>query len=121
MVLMIMFTYCCIAPFILPFCVAFFGVIYLMYKYQLLYVYINAYQSGGFMWYAVFDRSMLVLLCGVLTLLCYLAIRQTYTSGPFYAILPLPVIIIYFWRHCDHRFKGPALVSYYQRLYFYVY
>lgn len=84
--------------------------VYLMYKYQLLYVYINAYQSGGFMWYAVFDRSMLALVCGVFTLLCYLAIRQTYMSGPFYAILPLPPLIILFWRHCNSKFQVPAKV-----------
>lgn len=81
-----------------------------MYKYQLLYVYINSYQSGGFMWYAVFDRSMLALMCGVFTLLCYLAIRQTYTTGPLYALLPLPVLIGYFWRLCNARFKAPARV-----------
>ncbi len=81
-----------------------------MYKYQLLYVYINAYQSGGYMWYAVFDRSMLALVCGVFTLLCYLAIRQTFLSGPFYAILPLPPLIILFWRHCNTKFQVPAKV-----------
>lgn len=82
-----------------------------MYKYQLLYVYINSYQSGGFMWYAVFDRSMLALLCGNFTLLCYFAIRETYLSGPFYAILPLPIIICLFWRHCNETFKIPAQVN----------
>ncbi len=95
----------------MPLCVVFFGFLYLMYKYQLLYVYINSYQSGGYMWYAVFDRSMLALMCGVITLLCYLAIRQTYLSGPFYAVFPLPVVIWLFWRHCNAKFKVPARVS----------
>lgn len=108
MVVMIMFVYAAIAPFLSLLAVPFFVVVYLMYKYQLLFVYINAYQSGGFMWYAVFDYSMLSLLMGSLTLLCYLAIRQTYTSGPFYALLPLPVLVAYFWRLCNARFKGPT-------------
>jgi len=108
MVLMILVTYSCLAPFISPLCVVFFGYAYLMYKYQLLYVYINSYQAGGYMWYAVFDRTMLALFCGVLTLLCYLAIRQTYVSGPFYAILPLPLIVLYFWKYCNKVFRGPA-------------
>lgn len=95
---------------IMPLCAIFFGFLYLMYKYQLLYVYINSYQSGGYMWYAVFDRSMLALMCGVITLVCYLAIRQTYLSGPFYAMFPLPVIIALFWQHCNAKFKGPARV-----------
>jgi hypothetical protein len=82
-----------------------------MYKYQLLYVYINNYQSGGYMWYAVFDASMVALLCGILTLCCYLAIRQTYVSGPLYAMFPLPIFIFYFWKHCNAVFKKPASVS----------
>lgn len=83
---------------------------YLMYKYQLLYVYINSYQSGGYMWYAVFNRSMVVLMAGVCTLLCYLAIRMSYTSAPFYLLLPLPGLIILFWHHCEKRIRGPAMV-----------
>jgi hypothetical protein len=39
-----------------PISIVFFMFSYLMYKYQLLYVYINDYQSGGYMWYAVFNR-----------------------------------------------------------------
>ncbi len=84
---------------------------YLMYKYQLLYVYINSYQAGGEMWYAVFSRSMVVLLAGVCTLLCYLAIRMTFTTAPFYLLLPLPVLILLFWHHCEKRIRGPAMVS----------
>lgn len=61
MVLMIMVTYCCITPLLMPFCVLFYAGAYVMYKYQLLYVYINEYQSGGYMWYAVFNRSLIAL------------------------------------------------------------
>ena len=95
----------------MPLCATFFALAYLMYKYQLLYVYINSYQSGGFMWYAVFNRSMVVLIAGVSTLLCYLAIRMTYTSAPFYLALPLPGLLILFWHHCDKKIKAPAMVS----------
>lgn len=95
----------------MPLCATFFALAYLMYKYQLLYVYINSYQSGGYMWYAVFNRSMVVLIAGVCTLLCYLAIRMAFISGPFYLLLPLPVLIGLFWRHCDKKIKAPALVS----------
>lgn len=110
MVLMIMVTYSCIAPFLMPFCLIFFLFAYLMYKYQLLYVYITEYQSGGFMWYAVFDRSLVSLLMANLTLLGYYLIRMTYNSGPLYALIPLPMILCYFWRMCDQRFKKHSLV-----------
>lgn len=92
-------------------CTLFFGLAFLMYKYQLLYVYVNEYQSGGFMWFAVFGSSMVVLLAAVLTLLCYLAIRLTFISGPFYLLLPLPFLICLFWRHCDAKIKTPCIVS----------
>ena len=95
----------------MPICALYFGLAYLMYKYQLLYVYINSYQSGGFMWYAVFNRSMVALIAGVLTLLCYLAIRMTFVSGPFYLLLPLPVLIGLFWHHCEKRIRTPSTVN----------
>ena len=49
-VLMILLTYQCIAPLLMPFGIIFFAFSYVMYKYQLLYVYVNKYQCGGDMW-----------------------------------------------------------------------
>lgn len=110
MVVMILVTYSCIAPLLMPLGVIFFGLAYAMYKYQLLYVYITDYQSGGFMWYAVYDRSMVALVCGAMTLLGYLGIRMTFYTGPFYALMPLPVCIIYYWHRSDAVFKKPSMV-----------
>ena len=42
---------------------------------------LSLYQSGGYMWYAVFNRSMMALIAGVLTLLGYLGIRETFFKG----------------------------------------
>jgi hypothetical protein len=103
----------------MPFCTLYFSLAFIMYKYQLLYVYINEYQSGGFMWYAVFNRSMVALICGVVTLLCYLAIRKTFVSGPFYLLFPLPMMIGYFWYDCENRFRSPALVLFFTTFLFF--
>ena len=90
-----------------------------MYKYQLLYVYINEEQSGGFMWYAVFSRSMVALMWGLVTLLSYLFIREVTTAadstqsvvfGPFYGLLPLPIMVLFFWYKCESKFKAPTKV-----------
>ena len=107
MVLMIMVTYACIAPLLMPLCALFFVVAYLMYKYQLLYVYINDYQSGGDMWYAVFNRSLISLFFASLTLLGYLSVQlsETYFAGPFFFFLPLPWCILYFWHYCNLKFE----------------
>jgi hypothetical protein len=72
---------------------------------------VNKYQSGGYMWYAVFNRSMVALMAGVLTLLGYLGIRETFFSGPFYLLAPLPFCITYFWYKCEDRFKTASMVS----------
>ena len=63
------------------------------------------------MWYAVFNRSMVALIAGVLTLLGYLGIRETFFSGPFYLLAPLPFCITYFWYKCEDRFKTASMVS----------
>lgn len=103
MVLMIMTTYCCISPLLIPFCSLFYIFSYIMYKYQLLYIYINEYQSGGYMWYQVFYFSMIALIMGIITLLCYLGIREMTLA--FYLLLPLPFFIILFWRYTESKFK----------------
>lgn len=111
MVLMIMMTYSTIAPLLPPFGVLFFMFAYVMYKYQLLYVYINEYQSGGFMWYAVFSRCIVALLFASITLLGYLFLQidDAYLAGPFWFLLPLPVAIVYFWYYCDGKYKRQSL------------
>jgi len=77
----------------------------------LLYVYINDYQSGGEMWYAVFNRSLISLLFAVATVLGDLSLQfqESYFAGPFYFFLPLPLFIIYFWHFCDAKFKKPSM------------
>ena len=111
---MIVITYASISPLLMPFGALFFGFAYLMYKYQLLYVYVNDYQSHGYMWYMVFNFSLIGLLFATATLLGYLGLhfKDTYSSGPFFFLLPLPVCIIYFWNLCDHKFKKKMNLSY---------
>jgi Calcium-dependent channel, 7TM region, putative phosphate len=50
---MIIATYSWVSPLLMPMGALFYSFSYLMYKYQLLYVYINKDQSGGFMWYDI--------------------------------------------------------------------
>lgn len=61
------------------------------------------------MWFAVYNGSMVAMLGGILTLLCYLAIRLTFISGPFYLLLPLPFLVVMFWHHCETKIKTPCL------------
>ena len=111
MVLMIVLVYSCITPLLTPLGAIFFAFTYIMYKYQLLYVYINEYQSGGYMWYAVFSRTVILLEFGSCALLGYLALQLSNAelAGPFFFLLPLPICLIYFGRYCDHKFKKASM------------
>lgn len=120
MVQMIIITYSCISPFLMPFGALFFAFAYIMYKYQLLYVYVNDSQSHGYMWYAVFNRSLVALLFATLTVLASLTVQLEQTdgannhnnAGPFFFLLPLPGCIIYFWYYCDGIFKKKMDLSF---------
>ena len=74
----------------------------------MLYVFVNEYQSGGFMWYAVFTRSMIALICASVTFICYLGFRRSFYYGPFYFALPLPIFITVFWFHCEGKFRDSS-------------
>lgn len=63
------------------------------------------------MWYAVFSRSLVCIGAGVVTLICYLGIRETFFTGPFYLLLPLPFFIYAFGQHCVDKFQGPSEAS----------
>jgi hypothetical protein len=99
MVTMIMCIYACIAPLLMPLCALFFVFAYLMYKYQLLYVYINEYQSGGEMWYAVFSRSLIALLSGAFTLLGAV-VSISDVSQLFFYIFHVPLVMPYWLLPC---------------------
>jgi hypothetical protein len=111
---MIVLTYSVISPLLMPFAIVFYVFAYAMYKYQLLYVYVNEYQSGGFMFYAVFNRSMIALVFASIVMLAYFSVdlASSYHYGPFLFLLPLPVGIVYFWHYCDSLFKKKMVRSF---------
>lgn len=115
MVLMILTIYMCIAPFLMPCAMMYFAFAYIMYKYQLLYVFVNDYQSGGNMWYQVFNRSMIILICASLVLWGYLGLKKTYHIGPFYMMIPQPFLLYYFWDYCNKKFTTPSIVNIFSR------
>jgi hypothetical protein len=112
MVFMIISVFSCIAPITMCFAVVYYSFVYLIYKYQLLYVYVNEYQSGGYMWYAVFNMAMMVVICGLLTLMGFISSKMGHKTAPFYFLIPLPILVAIFWRYCNQTFKSPSLVSF---------
>jgi len=52
---------------------------------------------------------MMSLMVGSLTVLAYFAILRSSLSGPFYCLMPLPLLVYWYQRDCVHRYMGPSL------------
>ena len=59
LVVLLGLVYATVAPIILPFVVLYFGLSFVVYRYQLLYVYMPEVQTGGRIWPVMFGRIML--------------------------------------------------------------
>ncbi|GAB4818294.1 hypothetical protein N2152v2_005340 [Parachlorella kessleri] len=92
-------VFCTICPLITPIAFVYFAITLTVYKYQLLYVYRQEYQSGGKVWTRVFTQLCFGLLMHQLIMLAILGIKQTVL--PPLMVLPLPFITVFY---CEHDF-----------------
>lgn len=80
---------------------------------------VNDYQSGGDMWYATFDRTLVILIGASIIFIGYVAIRTEseafdngylpeFKFGPFWFCIPMPFFISYFWRTTHSTFRIPT-------------
>lgn len=106
LVLMIVFAYACISPIILPVgAVYFFGAL-MVYKKQVLYVYVPKYESGGKLFPMACDRALFGLICGQLTFIGYSMIRQGHWQPLF--LSPLPFITVYMMQYFRKNYAEPS-------------
>eukprot|EP00123_Amoebidium_parasiticum_P000769 comp11670_c0_seq1/m.6194 comp11670_c0_seq1/g.6194 ORF comp11670_c0_seq1/g.6194 comp11670_c0_seq1/m.6194 type:complete len:776 (-) comp11670_c0_seq1:261-2588(-) len=70
-------TYSTIAPFALPFCILYSGFGYLAYKYQVMYVDIPSYQSGGQFFPRLFSRIITALIVYQITLIGLMGLKAS--------------------------------------------
>lgn len=91
----VILIYSCIKPMILVFGVIYFAVGYLVFKYQLLYVYFHPNESGGQIWPMVYSRLTLGLVTFQVTMLGLFMLKQAYFFGILLA--PLPAGTVWFW------------------------
>eukprot|EP00607_Mallomonas_marina_P000286 CAMPEP_0182431790 /NCGR_PEP_ID=MMETSP1167-20130531/51674_1 /TAXON_ID=2988 /ORGANISM="Mallomonas Sp, Strain CCMP3275" /LENGTH=866 /DNA_ID=CAMNT_0024618517 /DNA_START=851 /DNA_END=3451 /DNA_ORIENTATION=- len=101
-ILLIVQLYWVITP-LIPFVgIFFFAGQYLAYKYQLLYVYVPRYESGGKLWYGIFYRVNLGLITSCVAMIGYMGIKQGALQVA--VLFPLPFVIYYMWRRTDLRY-----------------
>ncbi|KAF9916827.1 hypothetical protein BX616_002711 [Lobosporangium transversale] len=106
LVFVVVLIYSCIRPAILIFGTIYFAVGYLVFKYQLLYVYFHPYESGGKIWPMVYNRLTLGLLTFQLTMLGLFMLKHAYFFGVLLA--PLPAGTAWFWYRTTNIYKWTA-------------
>ncbi|GMH37685.1 hypothetical protein BSKO_05558 [Bryopsis sp. KO-2023] len=107
MVILLGLTFSSVNPIVTLVALLFFVVSIMVWRYQMLYVYQESYQSGGKIWKEVFQQTLVGLLIMQLMMIGLLAVKKF----P-YAVLvfPMPVVTVVFWRRMNSLFKEPLEV-----------
>eukprot|EP00243_Klebsormidium_subtile_P003337 TRINITY_DN16700_c0_g1_i1.p1 TRINITY_DN16700_c0_g1~~TRINITY_DN16700_c0_g1_i1.p1 ORF type:complete len:742 (-),score=286.06 TRINITY_DN16700_c0_g1_i1:415-2640(-) len=102
--------YAVIAPIILPFCIAYFGLSYVVKKNLALEVMVPDYESGGRMYPHIHKRFLASLFVSQITLLGYFGIMQ-FAATP--VLIPLPILTavfhLYTKKSLETRFSSTAI------------
>jgi len=105
-VLIITTTYAAICPVILIVGAVYFAGALLIYKHQFLAVYTPEYESGGSLFPTVCNRTLTGLICGQLTLLAYVVLREGYYQPAF--MFPLPFLTVYVMGRFRAMYEKPS-------------
>ncbi|EPS64315.1 hypothetical protein M569_10465, partial [Genlisea aurea] len=101
LIVTVVLCYSVIAPLIIPFGVAYFGLGWLSFIPQVLKVYVPSYESYGRAWPHLFIRIVASLILYQVTMFGYFALKKFY-SAVF--LIPLPILSIIFISVCNKKF-----------------
>ncbi|KAG8377432.1 hypothetical protein BUALT_Bualt08G0032300 [Buddleja alternifolia] len=107
------FTCSTLAPLILPFLLVYFVLAYLVYRNQILNVYVTEYESGGLYWPIVHGTTIFSLLLTQIIALGVFGIKASPIATAF--TIPLIICTLLFNEYCRQRFypvfkKTPATI-----------
>ncbi|CAM9482976.1 unnamed protein product, partial [Heterosigma akashiwo] len=74
--LLIVLVYAVISPLVVPVGAVYFGLALIVYKYQVLNVYIPNYESGGAFWFKLYYQTLYSLVTAQVTLVGYMIVKQ---------------------------------------------
>lgn len=104
--LCVVVLYWVISPVVLLFATPLFWSWYYTWKYEYAFVVTRVYESGGELWYKLYQYSMVALLAGTVVFITYMGIKEGVSQGPL--LVPLPLIILMCWRHTEMQFKNQS-------------
>ncbi|KAJ3685552.1 hypothetical protein LUZ61_014716 [Rhynchospora tenuis] len=95
-------TYFILAPIILPFILVYFGIGYIIYRNQLLFVYTPKYDTGGRFWPIVHNTTIFSLVLMHIIVIGIFGLKKLPLASSL--ILPLPILTLLFNEYCNKRF-----------------
>ncbi|KAG4934278.1 hypothetical protein JHK87_048280 [Glycine soja] len=96
------FTCAILAPLMLPFLLVYFFIAYLVYRNQIINVYITKYDSGGQFWPIVHNTTVFSLLFSQLIALGVFGLKRSSVASGF--TIPLLIGTLLFHQYCRQRF-----------------
>ncbi|RYR42326.1 hypothetical protein Ahy_A08g038789 [Arachis hypogaea] len=96
------FTCSILAPLILPFLLFYFSLAYLVYRNQILNVYVTKYDGGGKLWPIAHNSVIFSLIVSQIIALGVFGLKRSTVSSGF--IIPLLIGTILFHIYCNQRF-----------------
>ncbi|KAE8715619.1 CSC1-like protein [Hibiscus syriacus] len=107
------FTFAILAPLILPFLLIYFALAFLVYRNQILHVYVTKYESAGLFWPVVHNTTIFSLMLTQVIAVAVFALKEAPIASGF--TIPLVVFSLLFNEYCRKRFsqvfkRSPAQV-----------
>ncbi|XP_042416926.1 CSC1-like protein RXW8 isoform X1 [Zingiber officinale] len=96
------FTCAILAPLILPFLLVYFLLGYVVYRNQIMNVYITRYETGGRMWPIVHNTTIFSLVMAQIIALGVFGLKESTVASGF--MIPLLILTLLFNEYCRQRF-----------------
>ncbi|XP_006342673.1 CSC1-like protein RXW8 [Solanum tuberosum] len=97
------FAYAILAPVILPLLVVYYSIAYLVYRNQILNVYVTKYQTGGTYWPIVHNTTIFSMVLMQIIALAVFGFKKSSSTSSF--TIPLIICTLLFHEYCRQRFE----------------
>lgn len=97
------------APLMVPFAALYFAMAYIVYAYQLIFVYRTHFETNGQFWPLAFSRMVAGMFIWQVMMIGLLSLKKGFAQSPL--LLPLPVITLLFYRECHGRYLRASEVD----------
>lgn len=108
LILILGLTYSVIAPVIMPVCMLYFALAFLVYCWLFRYAYTPEFNAGGACWHELFNGAVIGLLFGTLSLAGIVGSYTEWYSGQFLALLALAALVLLLFGIFIFHFGAPS-------------